>query len=53
MYYVSTSSQCAQCIVIINKVVVVKSVMKPVVIMVISIEQYQRGKKSVRWLSNI
>ena len=41
-YNVSTSSQCMQQTVTINKVVVVKSVMKTVIIMVISIEQYLR-----------
>ena len=40
MYNVSTSSHCTQKLVTINKVVVVKSVMKTVVITVIKIEPY-------------
>ena len=40
MYNVNTNSHCAQQIVIINKVVVVKSVMQIVVIMFIRIEQW-------------
>ena len=40
MYNMSTSSHCAQQLVTISKVVVVKSVMKTVDIMVIRIEPY-------------
>ena len=42
-YTVSTSSHCAQQLVTISKVIVVKGVMKTVVIMVIKIEPHYVG----------